>query len=363
MNWLRLYTDITRDHKLRRYDPAVRWVWITLLVMARQSPVPGHLLLSENNPATIDDIRDEAAVSKKIMENSLKIFLEIEKIIEEKDGVFIIKNWDKRQFETVKSTDRVRAYREREKTKKHILKQDETVSKRLSDTETDPETELKDPPPHTNVSYEEEKPAEEAAKKIDPPAEYKPNPNFKLVHDYWINNVHNTNSLVNIMIHEYLDKGMPPDVIILAISEGIKTTPSGVPRINLVETILESWVRAEVKTVKDAELQIANRKIQQQDGKGYQNRASPNPPTREELIRRFYPQLVEKCGEIDFTNYLGGPDCICKGKGIIYVDSSGQANPNSALFEQWPLDEVQRYCHLQKCPHLIINDVIYKKTG
>ena len=34
MKWVRLYTEITRDRKLRRHNPTVRWIWVGLMCMA-----------------------------------------------------------------------------------------------------------------------------------------------------------------------------------------------------------------------------------------------------------------------------------------------------------------------------------------
>jgi len=75
--WLRLYTEITRDRKLRRLDPVYRWVWITILCMAKESPMPGALLLSEGVPVTADDIADEAAVSTEEVNYALQKFEEL----------------------------------------------------------------------------------------------------------------------------------------------------------------------------------------------------------------------------------------------------------------------------------------------
>jgi hypothetical protein len=260
-----------------------------------------------------------------------------------------------------------------------LKKRDENnqrYSRRISGEKTNPETppettqkkvkeikekEIKDLPPLSPPSPENRKPAEEEAKKIEPPEAYKPNPDFKLVHDYWIENVHNTNSLVNPMIHDFLDKGLPPEVIIMGIAEGIKTTSSGVPRINLVETILESWVRAGVKTVQDAELHIANRKVQNQESRGHPKAMSP--PTRAELIKRFYPQLVEKFGEMDFSQFSGGSQCVCGGAGHWMVDKNGTPCPNKSPIDQWSLSEYQRFSMMRKCPHIEIDDFLKEKGG
>jgi len=56
--WVRLYTETKNDRKIRRLDPAHRWLWCVLLMMAKESPVEGWLYIAEGEPATIDDIAD-----------------------------------------------------------------------------------------------------------------------------------------------------------------------------------------------------------------------------------------------------------------------------------------------------------------
>ncbi len=104
--WLRLYTETTRDAKLRRYDPVIRWIWITILIMGRMSPRPGYLCISEKSPATPTDIADEGAVSVDEVNRALAIFSEEHGMIELVDGVWHIINWHERQFESDYSTDR-----------------------------------------------------------------------------------------------------------------------------------------------------------------------------------------------------------------------------------------------------------------
>lgn len=111
-HWLRLYVDITRDRKLRRHAPEIRWAWIAVLVMARQSCRPGYLLLADGLPVNAEDLSDEAGISVKISEKSLKIFLEQGMLDVDGDAYFVT-NWDKRQFASDTSSERVRRSRER----------------------------------------------------------------------------------------------------------------------------------------------------------------------------------------------------------------------------------------------------------
>ena len=122
--WLRLYTEITRDRKLRRIKPTFRWIWIAILCMAKESPIPGKLLLSENIPVTAEDIADEAAVTIKEVSQALQIFEE-ELMLHKENGIMVVTNWDKRQYESDSSKERVKKCRENKK--------DETVTSPLQD--------------------------------------------------------------------------------------------------------------------------------------------------------------------------------------------------------------------------------------
>ena len=50
VNWLRLWNDMLSDPKLRRLPYAQRWLWVGLLILARQSPLPGQLYVSKHVP-------------------------------------------------------------------------------------------------------------------------------------------------------------------------------------------------------------------------------------------------------------------------------------------------------------------------
>lgn len=132
--WLRLYTEIRNDRKLRRLSPAQRWLWVVILTIAKESPSPGCLLLSEGVPVTIEDLADDAAISLDQVQQGIEAF-EAQRMIEQIDGVWYLVNWDKRQFVSDNSTERVKKHRQKKQ-------QNETLQDRCNDvTVTPPETE------------------------------------------------------------------------------------------------------------------------------------------------------------------------------------------------------------------------------
>src|SRR5258708_3978007 len=99
MNWLRLYTEITADRKLRRLPPAQRWLWIAVMVVARKSPNPPKLLLAEGVAVSVEDLADEASITVEEAQVGMDAFLG-QHMVRIEDGVFILINWDKRQYKS-----------------------------------------------------------------------------------------------------------------------------------------------------------------------------------------------------------------------------------------------------------------------
>jgi len=108
--WLRLYTEVRRDRKLRRLPPEQRWLWVVILTIAKESPRPGWLLLAEGVPVTIDDLADEAAIPVDQVKAGLNSFAE-QMMIDKVNGVWHCLNWDKRNFVSDNSTERSRKHR------------------------------------------------------------------------------------------------------------------------------------------------------------------------------------------------------------------------------------------------------------
>ncbi|GEM_PF-3249127 len=113
MDWFRVYNDITKDRKLRRHRPSIRWAWIAVLCIANNSPQRGILLLSDDIPATVEDIADEAALSVTETEEALSIFVK-QGMIKNIGDVWKVINWNKRQFARDNSSERVKRFRSKQ---------------------------------------------------------------------------------------------------------------------------------------------------------------------------------------------------------------------------------------------------------
>lgn len=112
--WFRFYVEAFHDPKLRRLPSAQRWVWAAVLGAARQSPVPGVLLVSEHQAMDEHDLADMAAVPVRDVRKALAAF-EAAGMVERLDGgPWRATNWGRRQFESDDTTERTRKHRSTE---------------------------------------------------------------------------------------------------------------------------------------------------------------------------------------------------------------------------------------------------------
>lgn len=131
--WFRFYTEAIADRKLRRLEPAHRWLWVAILCAARQSPTPGVLLLTEDVPLTAEDLADMAALPVPSVEVGLAAFRRAGQITDDSAlGALRVTAWDRRQFASDSSTERSKASRQRSRNVAASPQRSE------SDTDTDP---------------------------------------------------------------------------------------------------------------------------------------------------------------------------------------------------------------------------------
>lgn len=98
--WFRCYVEMTRDLKIRLEPVNTRYTWVAVLTLARRSPQPGRLLLSDGVPVTVAHVADEANVPIKAAAAALDTFRTQKMLAEDADGVLVVINWDKRQPES-----------------------------------------------------------------------------------------------------------------------------------------------------------------------------------------------------------------------------------------------------------------------
>ena len=134
MPWLRLYTDTVDNEKIRLLAFEDRWHYIAILCCMQQG------ILKENDNLLIRKLSVKLGLQLREVEEVKRRLIEVNLI----DDNFIPIGWNKHQFKSDNSTDRVRKYRENK------VKQNGNVSKPLlkrkcnaidTDTDTDTDTE------------------------------------------------------------------------------------------------------------------------------------------------------------------------------------------------------------------------------
>lgn len=139
--WFRFYVEAIRDRKLRCRPPEERWLWVAILAVARESYVPGTLLIG-GRIADNDDLADEAALKVREVAKGVAYFLseEAAMLTRNAQGALVVVNWDARQFDS----DDVAA-RTAKSRSKHKVRNVPTSSPGTP-PESESDTDVKDPP-------------------------------------------------------------------------------------------------------------------------------------------------------------------------------------------------------------------------
>ena len=115
-SWFRAYSnDLLNDKKLKRIAtdlgtplPYVKGAWLDVLCLANESPVRGVLMLTSAKRLSDTDVSETFQLPLHETKALLRAFEELEML--GTNGT--VTNWDKRQFESDLSTERVRKHRE-----------------------------------------------------------------------------------------------------------------------------------------------------------------------------------------------------------------------------------------------------------
>lgn len=108
--WFRFYCEAVWDRKLRRLDGDLRWLWVVVLAAARQSSVPGRLLLTATEAMVVDDLADAANLPVSRVDAGVQAFLNLGLLTVDGDA-WVVSKWGERQFESDSSTERSRRSR------------------------------------------------------------------------------------------------------------------------------------------------------------------------------------------------------------------------------------------------------------
>lgn len=119
MPWFRFYSETIKDRKIIKVAQAVGvqrvvivGAWATVLAIASTSPARGKLLVTLHERFNETDIADEIGLDETTTKIILEAFVKYE-MLHVENGVYCVTNWDKRQFDSDNSTERVRKFREK----------------------------------------------------------------------------------------------------------------------------------------------------------------------------------------------------------------------------------------------------------
>jgi len=136
--WFRFYSEAIGDIKFSKIartcgmsKPEVMGAWLMILCAASDSPERGSLYVTLQERYTIDDVTELLGFTKRKTQKFILSLVKMD-MLKCKYGVFYIVNWDKRQYASDNSGDRVRKHREIKK-----MKQVSNVTVTPSDTDTD----------------------------------------------------------------------------------------------------------------------------------------------------------------------------------------------------------------------------------
>jgi hypothetical protein len=137
--WFRFYVEAFPDRKIRRLTPTQRWIWVSIIGAARESPQPGHLLIAEGLAMTEDELAEYAGVKPREIGPALAAMRALGMVTDSPVGLVKVTNFTRRQFESDDVTSRTKAHRERSKEqRKNVPK---NVRGNAPETETEAETE------------------------------------------------------------------------------------------------------------------------------------------------------------------------------------------------------------------------------
>jgi 5-methylcytosine-specific restriction endonuclease McrA len=110
--------DIGASRTIRRLNVGERWTFIAgVLALAAKSPVRGALLIALREPVSLDDIAEQAGVTKAVAKSAVDklVRLDVLEWDDELNGLIVV-NWDRYQVEPKKdptAADRMKRYRAR----------------------------------------------------------------------------------------------------------------------------------------------------------------------------------------------------------------------------------------------------------
>ena len=143
--WFRFYSEAVGDMKFNKIartcgisKAEAFGAWAMILCAASESPERGKLYVTLQERYTVDDVADLIGFQKRKAQKYILALVRMD-MIGCKCGVFFVVNWDKRQYTSDNSTERVKKYREKQEMKRsgNVTVTPPEVRGQNTDTDTD----------------------------------------------------------------------------------------------------------------------------------------------------------------------------------------------------------------------------------
>lgn len=133
--WFRLYPELLNDPKLMiasntldiNFNEMVG-IWIAILCIGSVSPIRGSLYVTLQKRYSNNDVASMLHISLDFCDKLIDLLLELDMFVLDENGGYNIKNWDKRQFASDNSTERVQKWRDKQKEDVTFQKRNTSVS-------------------------------------------------------------------------------------------------------------------------------------------------------------------------------------------------------------------------------------------
>jgi len=96
--WIKMWVKLLRDKEFMKMDTENRWVWVGLLLLAGDSPVPGKIGISEEMGYSLEQIAHLLAVDTKAVQKTISL-MGCKSLVIDMNGIITINKWEDYQSE------------------------------------------------------------------------------------------------------------------------------------------------------------------------------------------------------------------------------------------------------------------------
>jgi len=129
MPWFRLYPEILKDPKIRRFTTIQKWLWVTAMCEAAQSSERGKLFIADGIEYTDDDLAQASGIHPSERDQAkgfIDLCVTLKMMERHADGGVTLLNFTSRQYQKPSdSPEKTRERKQKERAKKAEKKNDD----------------------------------------------------------------------------------------------------------------------------------------------------------------------------------------------------------------------------------------------